>query len=157
MEDSKRLCTCMLDTALAKLPPGGEQLLGVIDLQGLSLANIDLEFVAFMVEAFFVYYPRRCVVVCAGKRSRVVCRRWSCRHTASPLAASCDTPPPSCSLCTHRFAQVLLVDAPWFFKGPWEAIKPLLRKYAGLVRFVSRAELADEYFTPDALPPQFGA
>jgi len=49
----------MLDTALSRLPPGGEQFLGVIDLKGMSLSNIDLEFVAFMVEAFFVYYPRR--------------------------------------------------------------------------------------------------
>lgn len=59
IDDSKRLCTCMLDTALSRLPPGGEQFLGVIDLKGMSLSNIDLEFVAFMVEAFFVYYPRR--------------------------------------------------------------------------------------------------
>jgi hypothetical protein len=59
IEDSKRLCTCMLDTALSRLPEGGEQILGVIDLRGMSLNNIDLEFVAFMVEAFFIYYPRR--------------------------------------------------------------------------------------------------
>jgi hypothetical protein len=59
IEDSKRLCTCMLDTALSQLPPGGEQILGVIDLKGMSLSNVDLEFVAFMVEAFFIYYPRR--------------------------------------------------------------------------------------------------
>jgi hypothetical protein len=59
--------------------------------------------------------------------------------------------------CCHRFGQVLLVDAPWFFKGPWEVIKPLLRKYAGLVRFVSRQELAREFFAPDTLPEQFKA
>jgi hypothetical protein len=59
IKDSKRLCTCMLDTALRQLPPGGEQILGVIDLKGMSLSNVDLEFVAFMVEAFFIYYPRR--------------------------------------------------------------------------------------------------
>jgi hypothetical protein len=50
---------------------------------------------------------------------------------------------------------VLLVDAPWFFKGPWEVIKPLLRKYAALVRFVSRQELATDFFQPDMLPKQF--
>ncbi|KAF8062701.1 SPAC3H8.02 [Scenedesmus sp. PABB004] len=99
LDDSKRLCTYTLDAALARLPPGGEQLLGVIDLRGISLSNIDLPFVAFMVDAFFVYYPR-------------------------------------------RMGQVLLVDAPWIFKGPWELIKPLLRKYAALVRFVTRDELA---------------
>lgn len=71
IEDSKRLCTCMLDTALSKLPPGGEQILGVIDLRDMSLSNVDLEFVAFMVEAFFIYYPRRsvraaCACSCPG-------------------------------------------------------------------------------------------
>lgn len=50
---------------------------------------------------------------------------------------------------------MLLVDAPWFFKGPWEVIKPLLRKYAALVRFVSRQELAKEVFEQGALPEQF--
>lgn len=59
IEDSKRLCAYSLDTALSKLPPGGEQILGVIDLKDMNLSNIDLPFVAFMVDAFFVYYPRR--------------------------------------------------------------------------------------------------
>eukprot|EP00879_Flechtneria_rotunda_P022721 GHRR01023997.1.p1 GENE.GHRR01023997.1~~GHRR01023997.1.p1 ORF type:complete len:213 (+),score=44.95 GHRR01023997.1:343-981(+) len=59
LEDSKRLCAYSLDTALSKMPPGVEQILGVIDLKGMQLSNIDLPFVAFMVDAFFVYYPRR--------------------------------------------------------------------------------------------------
>lgn len=50
---------------------------------------------------------------------------------------------------------MLLVDAPWIFKAPWEVIKPLLRKYQALVRFVSRGELQQEYFTDDALPQLF--
>jgi len=58
-------------------------------------------------------------------------------------------------LIVCRMGQVLLVDAPWMFKAPWEAIKPLLRKYAALVRFVSRQELAAEYFTPSTLPQVF--
>jgi hypothetical protein len=49
----------VLDTALAALPPGGEQLLGVFDLRGFGPANADLRFAAFIVEAFFEYYPRR--------------------------------------------------------------------------------------------------
>ncbi|WIA20830.1 hypothetical protein OEZ85_005183 [Tetradesmus obliquus] len=114
IEGSKRLCVYSLETALAKLPAGREQILGCIDLRGISLSNIDLVFVAFMVDAFFVHYPR-------------------------------------------RMGQVLLVDAPWIFKAPWELIKPLLRKYAALVRFVSRKELAAEYFTPDSLPTDFSS
>jgi hypothetical protein len=38
---------------------GREQIMGLIDLRGISLYNIDLVFVAFMVDAFLVYYPRR--------------------------------------------------------------------------------------------------
>ncbi|KAF6256482.1 hypothetical protein COO60DRAFT_1528798 [Scenedesmus sp. NREL 46B-D3] len=91
-----------------QLPQGREQILGLIDLRAMSLSNIDLAFVAFMVDAFFVTTPG-----------------------------------------------VLLVDAPWIFKAPWELIKPLLRKYAALVRFVSRRELAAEYFTADTLPAGF--
>ena len=37
---------------------------------------------------------------------------------------------------THlsRHMQVLLVDAPWVFGPAWEVIRPLMRKYAALVR-----------------------
>jgi hypothetical protein len=59
IEDSQRLCVYSLNTALSKLPEGREQIMGLIDLRGISLSNIDLVFVAFMVDAFFVYYPRR--------------------------------------------------------------------------------------------------
>lgn len=44
---------------MAALPPGGEQLLGVFDLKGFELRNADIQFAAFLVEAFFEYYPRR--------------------------------------------------------------------------------------------------
>jgi hypothetical protein len=54
-----------------------------------------------------------------------------------------------------RVGQVVLVDAPWIFKAPWEAFKPLLSKYSALVRFVSRKQLAAEYFTKDTLPADF--
>ena len=30
--------------------------------------------------------------------------------------------------------QVLLVEAPWVFGPAWEVIRPLMRKYAALVR-----------------------
>ncbi|KAF5839314.1 CRAL-TRIO domain-containing protein [Dunaliella salina] len=54
-----------------------------------------------------------------------------------------------------RVGQVLFVDAPWAFKPAWAIIQPLMRKYAALVRFVSVAELQNEYFTPDTVPPDF--
>ncbi len=66
MADSKRLCTHLLDSALAALPPGQEQLVGLFDLRGFGARNADFEFAAFLVDAFFNFYPRRQVVVVEG-------------------------------------------------------------------------------------------
>jgi hypothetical protein len=57
--DSKRLAGYVLDQAVASLPPGGEQIMGLFDLRGFELKNADLQFAAFIIEAFFEYYPRR--------------------------------------------------------------------------------------------------
>ena len=54
-----------------------------------------------------------------------------------------------------RLGQVLFVDAPWAFKPGWEMVKPWLKKYAGLVRFVSRGEVRREYFAPGTCPADF--
>ena len=54
-----------------------------------------------------------------------------------------------------RLGQVLMVDAPWIFQPPWQVIKPLLKKYATLVRFCSAENVRDEYFTPETCPPAF--
>lgn len=80
MVDSKRLCVHIIDSAIARLEDGastsgsgseadsgredkgvrGEQLVGIFDLDGFSVPrNADFAFAAFMVEAFFEYYPRR--------------------------------------------------------------------------------------------------
>lgn len=64
--DSKRLAGHILDSAVAALPPGGEQFLGVFDLRGFELRNADIQFAAFLVDAFFEYYPRRCGAPCPG-------------------------------------------------------------------------------------------
>lgn len=54
-----------------------------------------------------------------------------------------------------RLGQVLFVDAPWIFKPGWEMMKPWLKKYAALVRFVSAEEVRREYFTNDTVPSDF--
>ena len=54
-----------------------------------------------------------------------------------------------------RLSQVLFVDAPWIFKPGWEMMKPWLKKYAALVRFVSADEVRKEYFTQESLPDDF--
>lgn len=54
-----------------------------------------------------------------------------------------------------RLGQVLFIDAPWIFQPSWNLFKPLLGKYAGLVAFVSREQLRDNYFTPETVPADF--
>ncbi len=54
-----------------------------------------------------------------------------------------------------RLGQVLFVDAPWIFKPGWEVMKPWLKKYAALVRFVSADEVRTDYFTSETVPGDF--
>ena len=54
-----------------------------------------------------------------------------------------------------RVSQVLFVDAPWIFQPSYALIKPMLQKYAALVRFVDRPTLVREYFTNDTVPKDF--
>ena len=95
--------------------PGGndvETLLGIFDLRGFGPRNADLSFARFLVDACFLYYPR-------------------------------------------RLGAVLFVDAPWAFKPVWAVVKPLLRKYGALVRFVSADEVRTVYFAEGQAPPGF--
>ena len=89
-----------------------ETLLGIFDLRGFGPRNADLSFARFLVDACFLYYPR-------------------------------------------RLGAVLFVDAPWAFKPVWAVVKPLLRKYGALVRFVSAEEVREVYFAEGEAPPGF--
>jgi CRAL/TRIO domain len=51
-----------------------------------------------------------------------------------------------------RAGEVLMVDVPWAFMPPYNMMKPLLGKYAQLIKFVSQGE-AVEYFRPGEAPP----
>jgi len=55
----------------------------------------------------------------------------------------------------RRMGQILFVDAPWLFRPLWQAVKPLMRKYAALVRFVSAEEVKRDFFAEGAAPPDF--
>nr|XP_024399664.1 phosphatidylinositol transfer protein CSR1-like isoform X2 [Physcomitrium patens] len=54
-----------------------------------------------------------------------------------------------------RLGQVLFVDAPFIFQPGWAMIKPLVGKYAALVRFCSADEVRNDYFTLDTIPESF--
>ncbi|KAI3432274.1 hypothetical protein D9Q98_003834 [Chlorella vulgaris] len=124
LQDSQRLCVHLMDLAVERLeaaeeaagpggPPPPQTVLGIFDLRGFTSANADWGFVRFLVDIFFLYYPK-------------------------------------------RLSQVLFVEAPWVFKPGWEIVKPWLKKYAALVRFVSADEVRREFFTPDTVPEDFG-
>ena len=53
-----------------------------------------------------------------------------------------------------RVGQVLFVEAPWVFLPAWEVVKPLMRKYAALVQFVSVKEARERYFDAGTCPSE---
>lgn len=112
LSSTQQLCAEIAEDAILKMPDGCETILAVFDLRGFGPLNADLNLVKFLVDLFFVYYPR-------------------------------------------RLGQVLVVEAPWIFDPVWQVIKPWLRKYAGLVRFIRIQDLKTEYFNKSTLPSLF--
>ncbi|GMH32527.1 hypothetical protein BSKO_00361 [Bryopsis sp. KO-2023] len=112
ISSTQKLCVLTAEQALEKLPEDGDTVLAIFDLRGFGPLNADLVLVRFLVDLFFVYYPR-------------------------------------------RLGQVLVVDSLWAFEPVWQAVKPWLKKYSALVRFVSSEQLRREYFLPNTIPPTF--
>ncbi|OIW18335.1 hypothetical protein TanjilG_31475 [Lupinus angustifolius] len=48
----ERLCTFLVEKALSKLPPGKEQILGIVDLRGFGTQNADIRYLTFLVMFF---------------------------------------------------------------------------------------------------------
>jgi len=78
IRESKRMCVDVLDAAVASLPAPQDvtqdgsssedalsatedvtQVLGVFDLRGLSPACVDFEFITFLIDTVYKYYPQR--------------------------------------------------------------------------------------------------
>ncbi|KAL8170716.1 hypothetical protein V2J09_022520 [Rumex salicifolius] len=55
----KKLCVFLVEKALSNCPPGQEQILGIFDLRGFGTDNIDMDFLTFVFEVFYSYYPKR--------------------------------------------------------------------------------------------------
>jgi CRAL/TRIO domain len=58
-QDSQRLCAFYIEKAIAARPPGVDQVIGIFDLKDFGPMNADFAFVRFLIEAFFIYYPKR--------------------------------------------------------------------------------------------------
>lgn len=203
MDESKRLCAFLLESAVSEMPQGCETILGIFDLKGFSSQNADLGFVRFLVGLPYLQKfaaPYLCyhllfqlpaqymwiLWVCVGP-SKNKCVLGFASMSASSIGTSRRTSiemfwiVARCLLPVYsvqqtytegvhvmhaevdafflyypkRLGQVLFVDAPWAFKPGWEMVKPWLKKYAALVRFVSREELQNEFFTPETCPEDF--
>ncbi|KAE8124269.1 hypothetical protein FH972_019170 [Carpinus fangiana] len=57
--ENEKLCVLMIEKALGKLPAGKEEILGIFDLRGFGTDNADLNFLTFLFDVFYCYYPRR--------------------------------------------------------------------------------------------------
>ncbi|XP_010248578.1 PREDICTED: motile sperm domain-containing protein 2 [Nelumbo nucifera] len=57
--ENEKLCVFMIEKALSKLPDGKEEILGIFDLRGFSTDNADLNFLKFLIDVFYYYYPKR--------------------------------------------------------------------------------------------------
>ncbi|KAK9119776.1 hypothetical protein Scep_017869 [Stephania cephalantha] len=57
--ENQKLCVYMIEKALSKLPDGKQEILGIFDLRGFRKENADFEFIKFLFEVLYCYYPRR--------------------------------------------------------------------------------------------------
>ncbi|KAJ4840188.1 hypothetical protein Tsubulata_002936 [Turnera subulata] len=57
--EDQRLCVFLIEKALAKLPAGQEQILGIFDLRGFRNENADFKYLTFVFDVFYYYYPKR--------------------------------------------------------------------------------------------------
>ncbi|XP_078149327.1 sec14p-like phosphatidylinositol transfer family protein isoform X1 [Carex rostrata] len=56
---NQKLCVLLVERALSKLPPGSENILGIFDLRGFNIENGDFQFLKFLIDVFYYYYPKR--------------------------------------------------------------------------------------------------
>ncbi|XP_048329384.2 phosphatidylinositol transfer protein CSR1 isoform X3 [Ziziphus jujuba] len=57
--ENEKLCVFLIEKALSKLPHGREEILGIIDLRGFGTENADLNYLTFLFDVFYYYYPKR--------------------------------------------------------------------------------------------------
>lgn len=57
--ENEKLCAFLVEKALNRLPAGKENILGIFDLRGFRVENGDLQFLKFLIDVFYYYYPKR--------------------------------------------------------------------------------------------------
>ncbi|KAF0935475.1 hypothetical protein E2562_033617 [Oryza meyeriana var. granulata] len=57
--ENEKLCAFLVEKALSRLPLGTESILGIFDLRGFQVENGDHQFLKFLIDVFYYYYPKR--------------------------------------------------------------------------------------------------
>ncbi|KAJ8623078.1 hypothetical protein MRB53_031607 [Persea americana] len=57
--ESEKLCVFLIEKALSQLPDGKGEILGIVDLRGFTTENGDIMFLKFLIDVFYIYYPKR--------------------------------------------------------------------------------------------------
>ncbi|KAF3436992.1 hypothetical protein FNV43_RR19745 [Rhamnella rubrinervis] len=57
--EDEKLCVFLIEKALSKLPHWREEILGIVDLRGFGTKNADINFLTFLFDVFYYYYPKR--------------------------------------------------------------------------------------------------
>ncbi|XP_066377534.1 uncharacterized protein [Miscanthus floridulus] len=57
--ENQKLCAYLVEKAVSRLPSGAENILGIFDLRGFRVENGDLQFLKFLIDVFYYYYPKR--------------------------------------------------------------------------------------------------
>lgn len=103
-----------------------------------------------MVDAPFIFKPGCATMPCSTSAVSLTRRVLSFDGQAAAQLRSCAWP------CTPSISHMgLILTSRCLLRRRWAIVKPWLRKYADLVCFVDRKQLASDFFTPDTLPPDF--
>ncbi|KAI3920852.1 hypothetical protein MKW92_053324 [Papaver armeniacum] len=57
--ENEKLCVFLIEKALSRLPDGKEEILGIFDFREFGTENSDFEFLRFLFDVFYHYYPKR--------------------------------------------------------------------------------------------------
>lgn len=112
--ENERLCAFLIEKALRKLPPGKEQILGIFDLRGFGTENADLNFLTFLFDVFYYYYPKRLSEVLFVDAPFVFRPIW---QLAKPLLKSYASLVKFCSVETVRKEYFTEASIPDSFKS----------------------------------------
>ncbi|KAL9326530.1 hypothetical protein ACSQ67_007175 [Phaseolus vulgaris] len=173
--DDERLCVFLIEKALSKLPPGKEQILGIVDLRGFRTENADLKFLTFLFDVFYCYYPKRLGQVLFVDAPFVFKPIW---QLVKPLLKSYTSLVRENNQKHNKKLDILLTNEPNFrcsfcndwINRYWAATVPTTMfpstnslislgwrscDWLYVVRFCSAETVRKEYFTEETLPPNF--